>query len=74
MYAVGKVLHEMTQPRAEAEAQPAGADGSLARLGPGWEQLLAIISRACAPTPKERFASAQAMREALLAVAMGRVE
>ena len=59
VFALGKVLAEMLRPRA-------GVSPSLA--GVREEKLRAIITQACADDPAERFASAGAMREALLKV------
>ena len=59
VFALGKVLAEMLRPR--SEASPALDDSVHGKLR-------ALISQACADKPGERFASARAMREALLKV------
>ena len=60
LFALGKVLAEMLRPR--SEASPVSVDAAQ-------EQLLSIIKQACAPSPAKRFASARAMREALMKAA-----
>jgi len=57
LFALGKVLEQMLRPHSGALPAPSGAVR---------QKLGAILNQACAADPARRFASARAMREALL--------
>jgi hypothetical protein len=68
VYALGKVLEEMMRPRPLTNPTKVPVDVASAPENPALEQIRFIIHTACAINPEERFASAGAMREALLKV------
>ena len=61
IYALGKVLHEMTVSR-EVEGIP---NSTLERSSLDSQQYYRIANQACAHNPAQRYATAQAMHEAL---------
>ena len=72
VYALGKILQEMIQPRPAVTGSQAPAEIVPATDDAAWEPLRSIIRTACAINPEERFASAGMMREALLKVPTGK--
>lgn len=69
VYALGKILGEMIQPRPPDSAPQIPVEPVASAGDPVLEQLRSIIHSACAVNPEERFTSAGLMREALLKLA-----
>ena len=68
LFALGKVLAEMIEPQRLGEAGQVSAEAASKADDPALEKFRAVIATACAENPGARFASAGALRAALLKV------